>query len=214
VGGAQPATSSLLEGSILTGCDGVPYLGDRRAAVGAPGVENRVGPPHRVLDLRIVAEPSGPAARRLLAGQLDERIDAGAGDAGDHGAVVGPDPGLGGHGVRDSRPALPLVVERDAGVDHGPPLGEEDVLDRPVEAARGAKTEHIPAPLDDLCLRAREDPPPVDGGAIRAPARLVASENLEAAQHPRALLAAGAEGPATGDPVAAIDRYGPSPAHH
>src|SRR4029453_13336928 len=61
VGGAQPATSSLLEGSILPGRDGVPSLGDRRAAVGAPGVENRVRPPHRVLDLRIVAEPSGPA---------------------------------------------------------------------------------------------------------------------------------------------------------
>src|SRR4029453_19563059 len=65
VGGAQPATSSLLEGSILTGCDGVPYLGDRRATVGAPGVENRVGPPHRVLGLGIRAEPGGRAGARL-----------------------------------------------------------------------------------------------------------------------------------------------------
>src|SRR5258705_5837665 len=62
VGGGQPATGSLLEGGGLAGRDGVPHLGDRRAAVGATGIENRVRPPHRVLDLWIVAEPSRPAA--------------------------------------------------------------------------------------------------------------------------------------------------------
>src|SRR4030095_9688639 len=129
-------------------------------------------------------------------------------------AVGGPDPGLGGQGIRDPGPALPLVVERDAGVDHGPPLWQEDVLDRPVEAPRRAKTEHVPASLDDLRFRTREDPPPVDRGAIGAPPRWVASEDLEAAQHPGALLAAGAEGPATGDPVAAMNRHGSATAHH
>src|SRR5439155_56301 len=38
--------------------------------------------------------------------------------------------------------------------------------------------------------------------------------NLEAAQHPGALLTAGAEGPATGDPVATSDRHGPPAPHH
>src|SRR5206468_10410618 len=45
-------------------------------------------------------------------------------------------------------------------------------------------------------------------------ARLVAVEDLEAAQHPGALLTAGAEGPATGDSVAAIDRHSPPAPHH
>jgi hypothetical protein len=44
-------------------------------------------------NLRILAEQTGPAARRLAAGQLDQRVDSRARDPGDHGAVVGPDPG-------------------------------------------------------------------------------------------------------------------------
>ena len=107
----------------------------RGSSICAAGIQDRVGSTDRVLNLRILAEPPGPAARRLLAGQLDQRVDAGPGDSGDHGAVVGPDPGLGRQAVRNPRPALPLIVERDAGVDHRSPLRQEDIVDRPVEAA-------------------------------------------------------------------------------
>src|SRR2546428_612842 len=210
----QPATGPLLEGGVLADRDGVPELGDHRAAVHATGVQDRVGPTDRVLDLWILAEPSGPAARRLLAGQLDQRVDARPGDSGDHGAVVGPDPGLGRQAIRNPRPALPLVVERDASVDHRSPLRQKNIVDRPVEAAGRTQAGHIPAPLDDLRFRTLEDAPPVGRGTIRAAARLVAVENLEAAQHPGALLTAGAEGPATRDPVTAIDRHSPPAPHH
>src|SRR4029453_1285036 len=117
--------------------------------------------------------------------------------------------GLGRQRVRDSGPVAPLVVERDAGVDHRPPLGQEDVVDRPVEAAGCPEPGHVPAPLDDLRFRALEDAAPVDRGAVGAAARLVTVENLEAAQHPGALLAAGAEGPPTRDSIATLD--GPAP---
>src|SRR5262249_47640727 len=187
---------------------------DHRGAIGAPGIENRVGPADRVLDLRVVAEPPGPAPRRFLTGQLDERVDAGPRDSGDDGTVVGPDPGLSRQGVRDARPATPLVVERDAGVHHRPPLRQEDVFHRPVEAAGRTHAGHVPAPLDDLRFRAREDPAPVDRGTIRTPTRLAAVQNLKAGQHPRALLAAGAEGPATGDSVTTRDGYGPPSSDH
>src|SRR5881628_1245702 len=210
----QPATGPLPERGLLASRDGVPELGDRRAAVRSTSVQDRVGPTDCVLNLWALAEPTGPAARRLLAGQLDQRIDARQGDAGDHGAVVGPDPRLGRQGVRNPRPALPLVVERDAGVDHRSTLRQEDIVDRPVEAAGRAHPGHVPAALDDLSFRTREDPTPVDRSAIRAAARLVAVENLEASQHPGALLAAGTEGPATRDPVATIDGHGPSASHH
>src|SRR3989454_10683408 len=90
----QPATGPLLEGGFLAGRDGGPHLGDRRAAIRATGVQDRVGSTDRVLNLRVLAEATGSAARRLLAGQLDQRVDAGPGDAGDHGAVAGTDPGL------------------------------------------------------------------------------------------------------------------------
>src|SRR6185436_8930778 len=50
--------------------------------------------------------------------------------------------------------------------------------------------------------------------AIRAVARLVAIEDLETAEHPGALLAAGAEGPATGDAVPAVDGDGPATTLH
>jgi hypothetical protein len=72
----------------------------------------------------VASEPR--AARRLLAGQLDQRVDAGPGGSGDHGAVAGPDLGLGRQAVRNPRPEFPLVVERDAGVDHRSPLRQED----------------------------------------------------------------------------------------
>src|SRR5262249_62047223 len=98
------------------------------------------------------------------------------------------------------RPALHLIAGGPRGGNHAPPLRQEDILDRPVEAARGAQAGHIPRALDDLGLRALEDSPPVDRGAVRAAARLVAVEYLEAAQHPSAFLTAGAAGPATGDP--------------
>src|SRR5262249_18345228 len=152
-------------------------------------------------------EQTGPATRRLPAGQLDQRVDASPSDASDHGAVVGSDPGLGRHGVGDPRPALPLVVQRGAGVGYRPPLRQEDVLDRPVEAAGPAQSGHVPALLDDLRFRTREDPTPVDRSAVRAAARLAAVENLEAAQHPGALLTAAAEAPATADAVTTLDRH-------
>ena len=125
-----------------------------------------------------------------------------------------PDPGLGRQRVRDARPVAPLVVERDAGVDHRSSLRQEDVLDRPVEAAGCAEPGHVPASLHDLRFGAVEHAAPVDRGAIRAATRLVAVENLEAAQHPGALLAAGAEWPAAGDTVATVDRYGPAAPLH
>src|SRR2546422_10090336 len=92
-GGArgQPAAGPLIEGGLFAGRDGVPDLRDRRAAVGATGVQHRVGAPDRVLYLGTLAEPSGPPARRLLAGQLDQCVDTSSRDSGDHGAVVGPE---------------------------------------------------------------------------------------------------------------------------
>src|SRR4030095_1149879 len=92
---------------------------------------------------------------------------------------------------------------------HRAPLGKEDVVDRPVEAASRAKSRYVPASLDRLDFGALEHAAPVDRGAIRAAARLVAVENLEAAQHPGAFLAAGAEGPASGDPISTVDGHGP-----
>src|SRR3954451_5748855 len=38
----QPAAGALLEGGLLAGSDRIPQLGEHRAAVGAPGVEDRV----------------------------------------------------------------------------------------------------------------------------------------------------------------------------
>src|SRR5207249_10112594 len=143
----------------------------------------------------------------VAAGELDQRVDAGPRDAGDHGAVVRPDPGLGRQSVGDPRPALPLVVQRGAGLDHRPPLRQEDVLDDPVEAAGPAQPGHVPAPLDDLRFRTREDPTPVDRGAVRPATRLATVEHLEAPQHPGALLTAAAEAPATTDAVATSYRH-------
>src|SRR5262249_4798541 len=111
------------------------------------------------------------------------------------------------------RPAVPLVVERNAVVDHRAPLGQEDVLDRPVEAAGRAHAGHVPAALDDPRFRAREEAAPEDRAAVRTAPRPVAVENLEAAEHPGALLAPGAERPATRDPVAAVDRDRASASH-
>src|SRR5947209_7803872 len=54
VDGGQPAAGALLEGGLLAGSDRVPQLGDHRAAVGAPGVQYRIGPPNGVLDLGIL----------------------------------------------------------------------------------------------------------------------------------------------------------------
>src|SRR4029077_925038 len=151
VGRGQPATGALFEGGPLAGSDRVPQLGDHRAAVDAPGVEDRIGPPYGVLDLGVVAEQrAGAPARYLAASEIDQRVDAGPRDAGDHGAVVRPDPALDRQGIGGPGPALPLVVERDAGVRHRPPLGQEDVLTRPVEAAGAAQPSHIPAAGDDL----------------------------------------------------------------
>src|SRR5262249_36621738 len=199
---------------LLAGRDGVPELDDHRGAARAAGVQDGLGAADRVLHLRVVTEPAGAAPRRLLGGQLDQRIDAGPRDAGDDGAVVGSDPRLRGQGVRDPGPALPLVVERDARVYHRPPLGQEDLVDRPVEAAGRAHPRNVPAALDDLGFGAREESAPEDRAAVWAAPRLVPVENLEAAEHPGALLAAGAEGPATGDAVAAIDGHGPPATHH
>src|SRR5262249_56320065 len=135
-------------------------------------------------------------------------------DAGDDGAVVGSDPRLRGQGVRDPGPALPLVVERDARVYHRTAVGQEGRVDGRVEAAGRAHPRYVPAALDDLGFGRREEPAPEDRAAVWPAPRLVPVENLEAAEHPGALLAAGAEGPATGDAVAAIDGHGPPATHH
>src|SRR5262249_23118398 len=111
-------------------------------------------------------------------------------------------------------PATPLVVERDAGVHHRAPLRQEDVLDRPVETAGRAHPGDVPAPLDDLRFRTREDSAPVDRGTIRTPTWLGAVENLKAGQHPGAFLTTSAERPATGDLVATIDGDRPAASLH
>src|SRR6185503_17568196 len=180
------------------------------------GVQDRVGPADRVLNLGVLAQATGAgatAARRLSAGELDQRLDARSRDAGDHGAVVRPDPGLSRDRVGDPRPALPLVVERNAGVDHRASLRQEHVGDGPVEAAGRAHAGDVPASFHDLRFRALENAPPV-GKAVRAAARLIAVEDLKAAEHPRAFLTAGTERPAPGYPVAAVDGHGASAAHH
>src|SRR5260370_37806202 len=182
--GGQPATGPWVEGGVLAGRNGVPELGDQGAAVRATGIQNRVGPTERVVSLRILAETAGPAARRLLPGQLDQRVDAGPGNSGDHGTVVGPDPGLGRQAVRNPRPALPLVVERDAGVDHRSPLRQEGIVYRPVEAAGCTYPGHPRAPLDDLGVRTREDAPPVDRRAPPSPPPPLPPHNLDAPQPP------------------------------
>jgi hypothetical protein len=52
-------------------------FGDLLAAIGAPGVQDRVGPPDGVLHLRVLAQQrTGAAARRLAAGEIDQRVDA------------------------------------------------------------------------------------------------------------------------------------------
>jgi hypothetical protein len=93
----------------------------------------------------------------------------------------------------------------------GPPLGRKtsSTVQSKLPVARRPST--VPASLDDLRFRALRRTPASGPSAVRAAARLVAVENLEAAEHPGALLAAGAEGPATGDPVAAIDGHGRVP---
>src|SRR5262245_943026 len=85
----QAAAGPLLERRLFAGSERVPQLGDHRAAVGAAGVEDRIGPPDSVLHLRAVAEQPSRAAVRLLApGQIDQRIDASPRDAGDDGAIL------------------------------------------------------------------------------------------------------------------------------
>jgi len=101
--------------------------------------EDRVGPPDGVLHLRAVTEqPNGATARLLAPGELNQRIETGPRDAGDDGAVVRPDPALNRQLIGETGPASPLVFERDANLRHRPPLRQEDVLDRPVEAAGAA----------------------------------------------------------------------------
>src|SRR5262245_64092297 len=79
--GRQPAPRPLLERGLLAGRDGVPELDDHRGAARAAGVQDGLGAADRVLHLRVVTEPAGAAPRRLLGGQLDQRIDAGPRDA-------------------------------------------------------------------------------------------------------------------------------------
>src|SRR5439155_15717766 len=67
----EPAAGALFERGLVAGRGDRPYLGDLRAAVGAPGIEDRIGPADRVLHLRVVAEQtSGAAARLLAAGEV------------------------------------------------------------------------------------------------------------------------------------------------
>src|SRR6516165_438681 len=216
VGRRQAAAGTLLERRFFSGCDRVPQLGDHRAAVGAPGVQDRVGAPDGVLHLGAVTEqPHRAAAWLLAAGELDQRIDAGLRDAGDDGAVVRPDPALNRQLIGETGPARPLVFERDADLRHGSALRQENVVDRPVEAAGAAQSRNIPAPRDDLRFGAREHPAPEERTAIRVTARLaVIADHLEAAEHPAGLVAATAELPATVDLVTARHRHSSPAARH
>src|SRR5271170_6048333 len=109
--------------------------------------------PTASLHLRVLAQQrTGAAARRLAAGEIDQRVDAGTRDTGDHGAVVRPDPALDWQGIGYPRPARPLVLERNANLRHRPPLRQEDVIDRPVEPAGAAQPGHVPATRHDLRL--------------------------------------------------------------
>ena len=94
---------------------------------------------------------------------------------------------------------------------HRPPLRQEDVLDRPVEAAGPAQPGHVAAPLDDLRFRTREDPTPVDQGAVWVP-RGWPRRDLEAPSIQELFLTTAAKAPATADAVATSDRTaGPPP---
>ena len=97
--------------------------------------------------------------------------------------------------------------------EHGSPLRQEDVVDRPVEAAGAAQPGDVPAARHDLGLGAREHAAPIKRAA-RVAARLVAVHHLEAAEHPAALLAAAAKAPPPGDAVAALDRHRLAAARH
>src|SRR5581483_4966330 len=94
------------------------------------------------------------------------------------------------------------------------PFGQKHVLYRPVEAAGAAQPGDVPAPGHDLGLGAGEHAAPVERLSLRAQPRLAVVENLEAAQHPGAFLAAAAEAPAAADAVAALDRHRLSAALH
>src|SRR5215469_3009146 len=182
VGRGEPAAGALLQGRLAASGDGVPQLGDHRAAMGAAGFEDRVGAADRVLRLRALAQEPGRAAARLLAaGQLDQRIDPGAGDAGDDRAMVRPHPALRGQLVRRAGPARPLVVERRAEMRHDSSHRQEHVGDGPVEAAGTTQTRHVPAASDDLHLGAGEDGAPEQRASFRACARLAVFDDLEAA---------------------------------
>src|SRR6185437_12917054 len=109
----------------------------------------------------------------------DERVDAGSRDAGDDRAVMRPDPALCRQRVGDSRPAVPLIVERRAGMHHGATLRQEHIVDRPIEAASAAQPRHVPAARYDLDLGAREKAAPVEWPSLGAEARFAVVEDLE-----------------------------------
>ena len=92
----EPATGALLERGLAAVSEPIPQLRDHRVAIEASGIEDGIGAPDRVLHLRLVAQPARAAARRLVGGKLDERVDAGARQPGDHRALVRPDPGRAG----------------------------------------------------------------------------------------------------------------------
>src|SRR5262249_53929629 len=162
----------------------------------------------RLLHLRVVAKQAGrPAARLLAASQLDQRIDAGAGDAGNYGAVVRADPAHRRQLVGGTRPAVPLVVERCAGMHHRAPLRQEHVVDGPVEAAGAAQPGDVPAAGHDLALGTLEDGAPIAAGPVGPGDRLAIFDDLETAKHPHRLVATAAELPAAGDAIAALDRH-------
>src|SRR5258708_8689322 len=202
----EPAGGALLERGLASVGERVPQLGDHGVAIEASGIEDRIGAPDGVLQLRIVEQAAGAAARRLLAGELDERVDAGARQPGDHRALVRPDPGRCRQGVRDARPVPPLVVERYAGMDHRAPLRQKEILYRPIKASGAAQPAHLPAAGNDLDLGAREQAAP-EHATVVAAARLAVVENLEAAEHPGGFVATAAEGPAPTDAIAALDRH-------
>src|SRR5215468_296303 len=71
VDGSQAAAGTLFSGGFITGSNCGPELGDHRAPVSTPSVKHGIGATDGILHLRTLAQQAGPAAWRLLAGQLN-----------------------------------------------------------------------------------------------------------------------------------------------
>jgi len=154
----EPAAGPLLQGGLLAGSDSVPELGDHRAPVGTPGVQDGVGPPDRIRTCGFSHSSAPVRPRGVLAPASTISASMPARATPVVTAVMRPDPTLDWQLIGDARPARPLVLEGNAELRHRPPLRQEHVLGRPVEAAGAAQSCDVPAPRDDLGLGARPAP--------------------------------------------------------